>query len=138
MTRRLTSLNPATEAMAHRPTILVVDDEPDILDLLDACLKKSFHVRRANNGEEALDIISACKVDCLVSDFSMKGVTGGDLVAAVRARDVSVKTVNHSAYDQRDLYADCDLWIQKPTEFSKIAAMISELLGPNDDDPLDP
>ncbi|NEQ32144.1 MAG: response regulator, partial [Leptolyngbya sp. SIO4C5] len=45
---------------ASKPRMLVVDDEPDNLDLLYRTFRRSFQVLRAESGQEALGLLSDC------------------------------------------------------------------------------
>ncbi|WP_130469873.1 response regulator [Candidatus Magnetaquicoccus inordinatus] len=65
--------------MAH---ILVVDDDPDILALLSEILQQSGHTLDvAENGNEALHILSQTPVALLITDIFMPEIDGIDLIA---------------------------------------------------------
>jgi two-component system response regulator HupR/HoxA len=57
-------------------TILLVDDNPEILEILDETLSKDYHMLKAKNAQEALDILSQEKVDLIISDQRMPTMTG--------------------------------------------------------------
>jgi phosphate regulon transcriptional regulator PhoB len=60
--------------------ILIVDDEPDIVDLISYNLKKDgFKVTTASDGEEALDKIRKNKFDLVVLDLMLPTIQGGEL-----------------------------------------------------------
>jgi two-component system, NtrC family, response regulator HupR/HoxA len=62
-------------------TILIVDDEPRVLDALEAILAAEFRVLRAGHGEEALARLSAePEVAVIVTDHRMPGMTGVELL----------------------------------------------------------
>ena len=61
-------------------TVLVVDDEPRVLDSLEAVLAADFRVLRANSGQAALDILRAEEVAVIVTDYRMPGMTGVELL----------------------------------------------------------
>jgi DNA-binding NtrC family response regulator len=66
-------------------TILLVDDEPRVLDALRRTLREpSYRLMTASNGREALSLIAAGGVDVLVSDIDMPGMNGIELVKEVR------------------------------------------------------
>ncbi len=64
-------------------TILMVDDDPDVLRMLSASLTASgFAVRFARSGDEALAILgSGVRVDAMVTDYAMVGMDGVELLA---------------------------------------------------------
>ena len=62
-------------------TILIVDDEPRVLDALEAILAAEFRVLRAGHGEEALARLAAePDVAVIVTDHRMPGMTGVELL----------------------------------------------------------
>ena len=62
------------------PTVLVVDDEPRVLDALEAILAAEFRVLRADSGEEALRLLPGADVAVIVTDYRMPGMTGVELL----------------------------------------------------------
>ncbi len=66
--------------MEELATILIVDDEPRVLDALEAVLAAEFRVLRAEGGEEALRILPGAEVAVIVSDYRMPGMTGVELL----------------------------------------------------------
>jgi two-component system response regulator HupR/HoxA len=62
-------------------TILIVDDEPRVLDSLEAILAAEFRVLRASHGEEALArLATEPEVAVIVTDHRMPGMTGVELL----------------------------------------------------------
>jgi serine/threonine-protein kinase len=71
-------------ASAHRESLLVVDDDKIILDLLGRTFRASYEVHSASSGEEALKILGEQHVDLLITDQKMPGLTGLDVMRPVR------------------------------------------------------
>ncbi|MGE4504667.1 MAG: sigma-54-dependent transcriptional regulator [Desulfovibrionaceae bacterium] len=70
-----------------RRTILVVDDDPNILTVLEARLKASgYDCRTAPSAERALELMAACPAELVVTDVRMPGMDGEELLREVRAR----------------------------------------------------
>ncbi len=74
--------------MNHAPiqgkNVLVVDDDPHILEVLDARLASAgYHVRRAASGEEALERLKGASVDLVISDIRMPGMDGMKLLESM-------------------------------------------------------
>jgi two-component system response regulator HupR/HoxA len=64
----------------EQPTVLVVDDEPRVLDALEAVLAAEFRVLRAESGEHALRNLADTDVAVIVTDYRMPGMTGVELL----------------------------------------------------------
>ncbi len=78
-------------------SILIVDDQRDILRLLHATLdtlkNKELKIYEAPSGEEALLEASRNKVDLLITDYLLPGITGVELMHKIRARNPEVKVI---------------------------------------------
>jgi two-component system response regulator HupR/HoxA len=72
-------------------TVLVVDDEPRVLDALEAVLAAEFRVLRAEGGEQALRLLPGADVAVIVTDYRMPGMTGVELLS--RSQDVAPDAV---------------------------------------------
>jgi DNA-binding response OmpR family regulator/signal transduction histidine kinase len=79
--------------LAHRGTLLFVDDEPDVLPLLSRLFEADFNVLTATSGPEALAIIREQQIDVLLTDQSMPKMTGIELVTAARAEGSDVTAI---------------------------------------------
>lgn len=88
-------------------TLLLVDDQRDILRLLrstlDTLKHKDFQVYEAQSGEEALLESSRHKIDMLVTDYKLPGMTGVELMHKVRARHTDVKVVFITGMTERKM-----------------------------------
>jgi two-component system, chemotaxis family, chemotaxis protein CheY len=82
--------------------VLVVDDDPDIRELLFTALEDDgFEVVPAGNGQEALAIIETFRPDVIVLDLMMPVMDGWQFAAELRKRDEDIPIVLLSA--ARDL-----------------------------------
>ncbi len=78
------------------PRILLVDDQRDILKLLHSTLNTLSHeldILEAPSGEEALLEASRNKVDLLVSDYRLPGITGVELMHKIRVKCPDVRVI---------------------------------------------
>jgi len=66
---------------SKRHTILIVDDEPDILDSLALSLELDYEVLTSTNGPEALVMLNENKVSLIISDQRMPKMTGVEFLA---------------------------------------------------------
>lgn len=75
-------------------TILVVDDERDIRDLLKRFLGESgYHVLESPNGRDALDQLRKTKVDLLISDIVMPEADGLEVLQSLRKDFAGLKVI---------------------------------------------
>jgi two-component system response regulator HydG len=89
-------LMPASQATS---TVLVVDDEPAIVDSLQKILEReALRVRTAGSGGEALDIIRRDPISVLLTDLMMPGMSGMDLLRASKSVAPETETVLMTAY----------------------------------------
>ena len=78
------------------PRVLLVDDQRDILKLLHSTLDTLAHeleIIEAPSGEEALLEASREKIDLLVSDYRLPGITGIELMHKIRVRNPDVRVI---------------------------------------------
>ncbi len=86
------------------PTILLVDDQRDIVRLLHSTLQTLGHqldIIDAPSGEEALLEASRRKIDLLVTDYLLPGITGVELMRKIRARNTELKVIIISGVTER-------------------------------------
>jgi PAS domain S-box-containing protein len=70
--------------LPDRASLLVVDDDRIILDLLRRTFGSMYEVHAAASGEEALEIVKKESIDLLITDQKMPGMTGLDLISEAR------------------------------------------------------
>ena len=76
--------------LPEKPTILVVDDTPDNLTLMQAVLKDFYKVKGANNGEKCLRIASGdTPPDLILLDIMMPGIDGYEVCRRLKADQVT-------------------------------------------------
>jgi two-component system, NtrC family, response regulator HydG len=80
-------------------TILVVDDDESNRVTLERLLRREgFAVHHASSGREAIDLLRSRAIDLVLTDLKMPGMSGLDLLRAVRAIDPDVEVVVMTAY----------------------------------------
>jgi CheY-like chemotaxis protein len=114
------------------PTVLVVEDDSDIRDVIAAVLEiEGYAVSTATNGAEALDQLARRRFDLLVTDLMMPVMNGWSLVAEVRGRPelaamrVLVITAHLSAK-----VPGADRILSKPFDLRSLLGEITTLLLP--------
>ncbi|NOT78386.1 MAG: response regulator [Bacteriovoracaceae bacterium] len=80
-------------------TILLVDDEPGLLELMKEGLEDfNFLVFCASNGSEALEMMKKHSVDCLITDIKMPVMGGIELVTKLRESRLTIPVFFITAY----------------------------------------
>jgi DNA-binding response OmpR family regulator len=123
--------------VAASSTILVVEDDPVILDLLTVNFElEGYVVVRAVDGEDGLAQARAHRPDVVVTDVMMPKRSGLDLLRDLRAdpdlsyTPVILLSAKALASDVRDgLAAGADDYITKPFEPDDLVVRVEKLLG---------
>ncbi|HET9597815.1 MAG TPA: sigma-54 dependent transcriptional regulator [Anaeromyxobacteraceae bacterium] len=111
-------------------SVLVVEDDPRLLDILVSHLgRMGYAVRAASGAARALDLLAEAPSDVLLSDVRMPGMDGRALLAAVRERFPSVKVVLMTAFGSVDdaveaMRAGAYTYVTKPFKVDEIAAVL--------------
>ncbi|HDM78441.1 MAG TPA: response regulator, partial [Deltaproteobacteria bacterium] len=81
-------------------TILVVDDEKDMLNLLKRTLEPDLNceVIAAETGHKALEILESTSVDLVLADIKMPGMNGLELLERIKDRNPWITVVMMTAY----------------------------------------
>lgn len=121
---------PPAPKSTDRLRFLVVDDDPDINRLVQVRLRaKGFDVASAANGEEALGRFDEWQPDVVLSDVTMPGVSGLDLLAEIRRGDSDCAVVLMTAFGSEQvaiqaLRNGANDYLRKPFEPSEFQAVI--------------
>lgn len=114
-------------------TILVVDDEYDLLQTICATLELGgYHPVPAGNGRKALEMIGQQRPDLVLTDVMMPYMSGYDLVAAIRELPEceDLPTVLMSAIDPaQHPRGRWDQVLAKPFTLDKLLATVEGLVG---------
>jgi DNA-binding NtrC family response regulator len=81
-----------------KPSVLIVDDETEILFSLSSLLRREFEVHTAPGGYEALRMLVSHPVQAVLADQRMPGMTGIDLLARIRTEHPDVIRLVFTGY----------------------------------------
>ncbi|WP_025785289.1 response regulator transcription factor [Sporosarcina sp. D27] len=100
-------------------TILIADDEPQMLKILSAYFtKEGFNVLTANDGQEALDIMESSKIELAIIDWMMPKIDGIDVCKYIKDNSqtkVLLLTAKGQNQDElKALHSGADDYIRKP------------------------
>jgi len=117
--------------------LLIVEDDPDILELLDATLTfKGYRVVTARNGQEGLQAIHRKRPALVIADIMMPTLDGFGLVHRMRidpeTREIPVVFITAAYVTQEDrefaLNLGATRFLQKPVDLGQFLGTIAELL----------
>src|SRR5690606_6147784 len=74
----------------HKPKILIVDDNMEVLDFLEDDLSDQFEIARASDGMEALEVLNLRLIDLIVCDVMMPNMDGFEVCKIIKS------TPNHA------------------------------------------
>jgi CheY-like chemotaxis protein len=128
--------------------VLLVDDEPDARELAQRILEEQgASVLAAASGHEALEALTERRPDVLVSDISMPGMDGYELVRWLRAqRDARVRAVAAVALTAfarpedkaRALAAGFQAHVTKPVDAAALVATVATVYAARREHAADP
>ncbi len=124
-----------TEAEKAAYTLLLVDDNPEMLQFLAKIFDDSYCVITSTNGEQALEILQDKDIDLVVSDIVMDGISGMELCRRIK----SERTTDHIPVIMLTAKTDIntkiegleqgvDAYIEKPFSPNYLQAQVANIL----------
>lgn len=111
-----------------RPTVLVVDDDPQILELYRNYLESEYDVRTAMYGDEALDQLDD-EIDVVLLDRRMPDLSGDEVLQRIRDQEydcrVAMVTAVEPDFDLLDL--GFDDYVVKPVTRDELLDLVEAL-----------
>jgi len=121
-------------ATASGPSLLVVDDEPDLLTLYELTLSKSGHrVAAASDLAQARALLATQRFDALITDMRLPDGLGLELVRELAQAGRAEKTIVVTAYGSAEnavlaLKAGAFDYLTKPVEPAQLRAAVANAL----------
>jgi len=119
-----------------RPTILMVDDDRDILESMALNLIDDYNIRVANDGQQAIQLIEKFEFDLLITDLRMPVISGIELVKLMRNRLGSkhMPVIYYSAIAKHDLNREglstgADIYLNKDVSVNEFMYTVKETLN---------
>jgi len=118
-----------------RPLVLVVDDDPDILDAICDILEvERYRVARARNGLEALERVEAERPAVILLDLMMPVMDGVAFAHALRERpevsDVPIVVISADGNPARAASVGARGYLAKPFDIEALLGHVAALAGP--------
>jgi DNA-binding response OmpR family regulator len=114
--------------------ILVVDDEPNFLELMKTALgKRGFDVNTASNGAEALKLLEQELFDFALLDLKLGPADGIDLLAEIKRRQPRIRAIMVTAYPTDESRAAAHnrgaaAYLSKPVDLSDLFQTFKSVL----------
>jgi signal transduction histidine kinase/ActR/RegA family two-component response regulator len=118
---------------SQSPTILVVDDEECVLDVLrDILESEGYEVTAAKSGDEALRFFETKSFKAVFTDVGMPGMSGWELARAIRERDQEIPVAvitgwGEAVSSKEQETAKVDWVVTKPFSIDRISEIASEI-----------
>jgi DNA-binding response OmpR family regulator len=125
--------------VSEKKIILIVDDEPDIVNLTEKILKLGkFNTLTCNNGKEALKVIEDKynEISLVLLDLMMPGVTGMEVLRTIKSNDMfkhilvilfTVKSFKEDIKKGKEMGADG--YITKPFSGKQLLEYVNNIFG---------
>lgn len=117
------------------PSVLIVDDEENLLVLLDRIFdKEGYQVKTASSANQALKLLDRENFDAAIVDVKMYPVGGVSLLAEIKKRSPSTRVIMMTAYPTRDSQDDCIKhgaadYRTKPLEIQELKSIVRQLVS---------
>lgn len=132
-------LNEKERTMAQEKTVLIVDDEADMREIVLEALKDQYRCLTANSGDRCLEIVKQTRPDLIVMDVMMNGLLDG-LDTAKKLKDapdtkaipIIMLTGMNQSLDYQSQMADDfarDKWLDKPVNPKVLLEEVDKLLS---------
>jgi response regulator RpfG family c-di-GMP phosphodiesterase len=122
--------------MKDKPVILVVDDQPQNIDLLEAYLvPQGYEIVKAKDGEAALESIAESNVDLVLLDVMMPKIDGFEVCRRIKKDErlrnipvVMITALSAKADRIKGIEAGAEDFISKPIDKGEVIARVTMLL----------
>lgn len=116
--------------MSEKATVLVVDDERELVDLYATWLRDAYDVRTADGGAEALATLESTAVDVALIDRLMPRMTGSEVLKDIREKgyDCRVSIVTAIEPDFDIIEMGIDEYLIKPVGREDVREVVDRLV----------
>lgn len=114
-------------------SILLVEDDPNLGNLYDEELSdEGYHVLRAGNGREGVEMSGQMRPDIVVTDINMPGMDGLEMIERMLAAQPGLPVIINSAYDSyKDSFRSwsAEAFVSKSSDLSELKLRIQQVLA---------
>ena len=125
-----------TEDIPAKPAMLIVDDNPEMLDYIRKIMESKYTVHTAENGQDALDVLKDKDINIIICDWMMPVMDGLSLLRKVRGNVatshipfimLTAKTDTESKVES--MKAGADAYVEKPFSMAFLDARVENLVN---------
>ena len=119
--------------------VLVVDDEPGLLEVMSMCLEEEgFQVQTAADGQQALECLKGNQYDAIVSDIQMPVMCGKQLYQRMASDPVLRKSLDRMIFVSGDAFSENTqrfiqdnalAWLSKPFLLGELQEKVRRVIG---------
>lgn len=124
------------EMYKNKPKILLVDDDPVNLKVIQGVLGKAYHTSVALSGEQALSLVKSSRWDLIISDVMMPNMSGYELTQIIREQysvsELPVLLLT-ARYQMEDIYngfrSGANDYVAKPVDSLELKSRVRSLIN---------
>ena len=115
--------------------ILIIEDDEEMRSLLvDFLNDEGYEADAVNNASEAFRTLARASFDLVITDIRMPGLTGWDVLSAVKKFQFEIPVIVITAFGGEDVYRrsmarGADGYLEKPIHFHKLRTLILDLVS---------
>ena len=130
--------NKEVDIEKEKITLLLVEDNPDLLSITRKSLQQWYHVRCAENGRKALELLAEENIDMIISDVMMPEMDGLEATRTIRNLDrkdckkIPIYAMSANAFDEdvkRSLASGMNGHLSKPVNLQVLEKTLQKVLG---------
>lgn len=121
---------------ANRPRLLIIEDNPDLIDYLASCLRNEFELSFAYNGEAGIKLALETIPDIIISDVMMPGKDGFELCETLKNQELTshipiILLTARADMESRlaGLACGADVYLKKPFHEKELYVILQNLLS---------
>jgi DNA-binding NtrC family response regulator len=127
-----------------KPRLLVVDDEPDMLDFVERVMRRKYDVVRSSNADDALVALEAGGFDVIITDQKMPRMSGLEMLDQIAPSQPRLVRILLSGFtDMPDIQraierATVHAYVLKPVDSQKLIDAVDQAYRVRDGAPFEP
>jgi serine/threonine-protein kinase len=129
-----TTTTDLTDNDVSKPRLLVVDDVPEMVSMLEIfCSRLGYDHVSADNGEDALKQLASSPIDLVITDLYMPGISGADLLVKIRSDYPTIPVIVITGQPRVTAAVECmksgaSDFVTKPFDLNELSESIKTVL----------